>query len=111
MLIFFNVSEEDYGNYTCVAMNAMGNTNASIILYGEHVHDAHTCKTCKLHGRKQRRESPLLIFMLTFFLQRKSKTRRLCICNRKSNNFIDMGHFEDEGYLMFYTNKLKASLR
>ncbi|XP_028839236.1 opioid-binding protein/cell adhesion molecule isoform X2 [Denticeps clupeoides] len=34
MLIFFNVSEEDYGNYTCVAMNKMGNTNASIILYG-----------------------------------------------------------------------------
>uniref|UniRef100_A0AAY4B2X1 Ig-like domain-containing protein n=1 Tax=Denticeps clupeoides TaxID=299321 RepID=A0AAY4B2X1_9TELE len=35
MLIFFNVSEEDYGNYTCVAMNKMGNTNASIILYGK----------------------------------------------------------------------------
>lgn len=41
MLIFFNVSEEDYGNYTCVAMNAMGITNASIILYGEDVHDVH----------------------------------------------------------------------
>uniref|UniRef100_A0A7N8XLI7 Opioid binding protein/cell adhesion molecule-like n=1 Tax=Mastacembelus armatus TaxID=205130 RepID=A0A7N8XLI7_9TELE len=34
MLIFFNVSEEDYGNYTCVATNIMGITNASIILYG-----------------------------------------------------------------------------
>ncbi|KAM7398634.1 hypothetical protein PAMA_006511 [Pampus argenteus] len=34
MLIFFNVSEEDYGNYTCVATNTMGITNASIILYG-----------------------------------------------------------------------------
>uniref|UniRef100_A0A3B3VGH9 Opioid binding protein/cell adhesion molecule-like n=1 Tax=Poecilia latipinna TaxID=48699 RepID=A0A3B3VGH9_9TELE len=34
LLIFFNVSEEDYGNYTCVAMNTMGITNASIILYG-----------------------------------------------------------------------------
>ncbi|XP_047234985.1 opioid-binding protein/cell adhesion molecule isoform X2 [Girardinichthys multiradiatus] len=34
MLIFFNVSEEDYGNYTCVAMNMMGITNASIIFYG-----------------------------------------------------------------------------
>ncbi|XP_013883879.1 opioid-binding protein/cell adhesion molecule [Austrofundulus limnaeus] len=34
LLIFFNVSEEDYGNYTCVAMNTMGMTNASIILYG-----------------------------------------------------------------------------
>ncbi|XP_039620057.1 opioid-binding protein/cell adhesion molecule homolog isoform X2 [Polypterus senegalus] len=32
-LTFFNVSEEDYGNYTCVAMNKLGNTNASIILY------------------------------------------------------------------------------
>ncbi|XP_048873693.1 opioid-binding protein/cell adhesion molecule isoform X1 [Brienomyrus brachyistius] len=40
MLIFFNVSEEDYGNYTCVAMNTMGITNASIILYGPGaVHD------------------------------------------------------------------------
>uniref|UniRef100_A0A3B4X4J2 Opioid binding protein/cell adhesion molecule-like n=1 Tax=Seriola lalandi dorsalis TaxID=1841481 RepID=A0A3B4X4J2_SERLL len=35
MLVFFNVSEEDYGNYTCVAMNTMGMTNASIILYGK----------------------------------------------------------------------------
>ncbi|KAF5891180.1 opioid-binding protein/cell adhesion molecule-like isoform X1, partial [Clarias magur] len=33
MLIVFNVSEEDYGNYTCVAMNTLGITNASIILY------------------------------------------------------------------------------
>ncbi|KAM6911248.1 opioid-binding protein/cell adhesion molecule [Lycodopsis pacificus] len=34
MLVFFNISEEDYGNYTCVAVNTMGITNASIILYG-----------------------------------------------------------------------------
>uniref|UniRef100_A0ACB8EYU2 Uncharacterized protein n=1 Tax=Sphaerodactylus townsendi TaxID=933632 RepID=A0ACB8EYU2_9SAUR len=33
-LTFFNVSEQDYGNYTCVAYNQLGNTNASIILYG-----------------------------------------------------------------------------
>ncbi|XP_077361949.1 opioid-binding protein/cell adhesion molecule [Festucalex cinctus] len=33
-LIFFNVSEADYGNYTCVAINTMGFTNASINLYG-----------------------------------------------------------------------------
>ncbi|XP_027511235.1 opioid-binding protein/cell adhesion molecule isoform X1 [Corapipo altera] len=32
-LTFFNVSEKDYGNYTCVATNKLGNTNASIILY------------------------------------------------------------------------------
>lgn len=37
MLVFFNVSEEDYGNYTCVAMNNMGITNASIILYGKNI--------------------------------------------------------------------------
>ncbi|XP_015193182.1 opioid-binding protein/cell adhesion molecule isoform X2 [Lepisosteus oculatus] len=43
MLIFFNVSEEDYGNYTCVAMNMMGITNASIILYGPGaVHDVNS---------------------------------------------------------------------
>lgn len=35
MLTFFNVSEEDYGNYTCVAVNTLGITNASIILYGK----------------------------------------------------------------------------
>jgi hypothetical protein len=34
-LTFFNVSEKDYGNYTCVASNKLGNTNASITLYGE----------------------------------------------------------------------------
>ncbi|XP_066506914.1 opioid-binding protein/cell adhesion molecule [Hoplias malabaricus] len=40
-LIFFNVSEEDYGNYTCVAMNKLGISNASIILYGPGaLHDA-----------------------------------------------------------------------
>ncbi|KAF5921363.1 hypothetical protein HPG69_019413 [Diceros bicornis minor] len=32
-LTFFNVSEKDYGNYTCVATNKLGNTNASIALY------------------------------------------------------------------------------
>nr|XP_043898193.1 opioid-binding protein/cell adhesion molecule homolog [Solea senegalensis] len=55
MLIFFNVSEEDYGNYTCVAMNTMGITNASIILYGPGaIHDVNGasalshCSTCLL---------------------------------------------------------------
>ncbi|KAM9297005.1 protein CEPU-1-like [Gastrophryne carolinensis] len=32
---FFNVSEQDYGNYTCVATNRLGHSNASIILYEE----------------------------------------------------------------------------
>lgn len=36
-LIFFNVSEHDYGNYTCVASNKLGHTNASITLFGETV--------------------------------------------------------------------------
>ncbi|KAM8927088.1 neurotrimin-like isoform 1-T1 [Pelodytes ibericus] len=30
---FFNVSEQDYGNYTCVATNVLGQSNASIILF------------------------------------------------------------------------------
>ncbi|KAF5921364.1 hypothetical protein HPG69_019414 [Diceros bicornis minor] len=34
-LIFFNVSEHDYGNYTCVASNKLGHTNASITLFGK----------------------------------------------------------------------------
>uniref|UniRef100_A0A8C9BB48 Neurotrimin n=1 Tax=Phocoena sinus TaxID=42100 RepID=A0A8C9BB48_PHOSS len=34
-LIFLNVSEHDYGNYTCVASNKLGHTNASITLFGE----------------------------------------------------------------------------
>lgn len=37
LLVFFNVSEEDYGNYTCVAINTMGMTNASIIFYGKSI--------------------------------------------------------------------------
>uniref|UniRef100_A0A8C2T4K0 Neurotrimin n=1 Tax=Coturnix japonica TaxID=93934 RepID=A0A8C2T4K0_COTJA len=36
-LTFFNVSEQDYGNYTCVASNQLGNTNASMILYAQSV--------------------------------------------------------------------------
>uniref|UniRef100_A0A672LRB4 Neurotrimin n=2 Tax=Sinocyclocheilus grahami TaxID=75366 RepID=A0A672LRB4_SINGR len=34
-LTFFNVSEADYGNYTCVAINKLGSANTSIILYGK----------------------------------------------------------------------------
>ncbi|XP_069470227.1 neurotrimin isoform X4 [Ambystoma mexicanum] len=33
-LTFFNVTEQDFGNYTCVAINKLGNANASVILYG-----------------------------------------------------------------------------
>ncbi|XP_034768949.1 opioid-binding protein/cell adhesion molecule homolog isoform X2 [Acipenser ruthenus] len=33
MLTFFNVSEEDYGNYTCMATNKLGNVTTSLILY------------------------------------------------------------------------------
>lgn len=32
-LTFFNVTEQDFGNYTCVAVNNLGNANASVILY------------------------------------------------------------------------------
>ncbi|XP_076876968.1 protein CEPU-1-like [Brachyhypopomus gauderio] len=32
-LTLFNVSETDYGNYTCVATNKLGSVNTSIILY------------------------------------------------------------------------------
>ncbi|MCJ8742527.1 hypothetical protein PDJAM_G00082990 [Pangasius djambal] len=32
-LTFHNVSEADYGNYTCVAINKLGSANTSIILY------------------------------------------------------------------------------
>ncbi|XP_056323577.1 opioid-binding protein/cell adhesion molecule isoform X2 [Danio aesculapii] len=52
MLTFFNVSEEDYGNYTCVAINKLGITNASIILYGPGaIHDLNNAAlspTCSL---------------------------------------------------------------
>nr|XP_055064235.1 neurotrimin isoform X3 [Misgurnus anguillicaudatus] len=34
-LIFFNVSETDYGNYTCLATNKLGSANTSILLYVE----------------------------------------------------------------------------
>ncbi|XP_061104661.1 neurotrimin isoform X1 [Conger conger] len=33
MLTFFNVSELDYGNYTCVAINKLGTMNTSMVLY------------------------------------------------------------------------------
>ncbi|XP_055516783.1 opioid-binding protein/cell adhesion molecule isoform X2 [Leucoraja erinacea] len=35
VLTFFNVSEEDYGNYTCVAMNKLGASNTSVLLFEE----------------------------------------------------------------------------
>ncbi|KAK7883128.1 hypothetical protein WMY93_029302 [Mugilogobius chulae] len=33
ILVFSNVTEEDYGNYTCVATNRLGNQNANVFLY------------------------------------------------------------------------------
>ncbi|CAI5644307.1 unnamed protein product [Oreochromis niloticus] len=32
-LTFFNVSDGDYGNYTCVAINTLGSSNTSFLLY------------------------------------------------------------------------------
>ncbi|XP_044078674.1 neurotrimin isoform X4 [Siniperca chuatsi] len=32
-LTFFNVSDGDYGNYTCVAINKLGSSNTSFLLY------------------------------------------------------------------------------
>ncbi|XP_012989998.1 neurotrimin isoform X6 [Esox lucius] len=32
-LTFLNVSEEDYGNYTCIAINKLGSSNTSFVLY------------------------------------------------------------------------------
>lgn len=34
-LTFFNVSDADYGNYTCVAINKLGSSNTSFLLYGK----------------------------------------------------------------------------
>lgn len=34
-LTFFNMSEGDYGNYTCVAINKLGSSNTNFLLYGE----------------------------------------------------------------------------
>uniref|UniRef100_A0A672JGQ1 Neurotrimin n=1 Tax=Salarias fasciatus TaxID=181472 RepID=A0A672JGQ1_SALFA len=36
-LTFFNVSDGDYGNYTCVAINKLGSSNTSFLLYGERI--------------------------------------------------------------------------
>lgn len=35
-LIVANVTEDDYGNYTCVATNRLGIHNASVFLYSEY---------------------------------------------------------------------------
>ncbi|XP_038832932.1 opioid-binding protein/cell adhesion molecule-like isoform X1 [Salvelinus namaycush] len=32
-LTFLNISEADYGNYTCIAINKLGSSNASFVLY------------------------------------------------------------------------------
>ncbi|XP_029030058.1 opioid-binding protein/cell adhesion molecule isoform X2 [Betta splendens] len=66
MLIFFNVSEEDYGNYTCVAMNTMGITNASIILYGPGaMHDVNGAAMLP-HVSKHLLLSVTLLYLLKF---------------------------------------------
>lgn len=35
-LTFFNVTDGDYGNYTCVAINKLGSSNTSFLLFGEY---------------------------------------------------------------------------
>uniref|UniRef100_A0A667ZNM1 Neurotrimin n=1 Tax=Myripristis murdjan TaxID=586833 RepID=A0A667ZNM1_9TELE len=40
-LTFYNVSEGDYGNYTCVAINKLGSSNTSFLLYGEYTNLLH----------------------------------------------------------------------
>lgn len=40
-LTFFNVSDEDYGNYTCVALNKLGSANTSFLMYGEYRNMVH----------------------------------------------------------------------
>ncbi|XP_062309219.1 neurotrimin isoform X1 [Osmerus eperlanus] len=32
-LMFFNVSESDYGNFTCIAINTLGSSNTTFLLY------------------------------------------------------------------------------
>ncbi|KAI7793801.1 putative opioid-binding protein/cell adhesion molecule, partial [Triplophysa rosa] len=66
MLTFFNVSEEDYGNYTCVATNTLGITNASIILYGPGaIHDVNNSASTPT--------SSLLLLTLVLTLSHLSK--------------------------------------
>ncbi|KAK5620834.1 hypothetical protein CRENBAI_018012 [Crenichthys baileyi] len=36
ILMIANVTEEDYGNYTCVASNRLGTQSASVFLYSEY---------------------------------------------------------------------------
>lgn len=36
ILMIANVTDEDYGNYTCVASNRLGVQNASLFLYSKH---------------------------------------------------------------------------
>ncbi|XP_061607245.1 protein CEPU-1-like isoform X3 [Phyllopteryx taeniolatus] len=35
-LTFFNVSDGHYGNYTCVAINKLGSSNTSFVMYAQH---------------------------------------------------------------------------
>uniref|UniRef100_A0A673A248 Limbic system associated membrane protein n=1 Tax=Sphaeramia orbicularis TaxID=375764 RepID=A0A673A248_9TELE len=48
ILVFTNVSEEDYGNYTCVATNRLGIQNASVFLYIAVLVMLHKCPLCWL---------------------------------------------------------------
>lgn len=58
-LTFHNVSQEDYGNYTCVAINKLGSANTSIVLYGESVY------TCGLYMSEWEKLEKLLFSLCT----------------------------------------------
>lgn len=44
VLVIANVTEEDYGNYTCVASNRLGVQNASLFLYSEYRNNCYSLR-------------------------------------------------------------------
>lgn len=58
-LTFFNVSDADYGNYTCIAINKLGSSNTSFLLYGKKRLVRHSQLNCECHvfNRKNNKQN------------------------------------------------------
>lgn len=103
-LMFFNVSEGDYGNYTCVAINKLGSSNTSFLLFGEYVWTG--VAEGGIQGFTIRHQTAVLKVPCLIFSPKHAHRARY-----GSRWFISVKSLQLQNYLAFYFKQLKKQNR